>query len=321
MIARLKKLENHPDELRKVYCESLKSEEESNGRLWVINCDLCSSMGLTDFAKAYPDRSLNVGVMEANGVGIAAGLSATGLIPFFNSFAIFSSRRVYDQVFLSCGYAGLNVKIVGGDPGVTATYNGGTHMSFEDVGLMRCIPGVRILEASDAVMLKSLIKGMSEHYGTEYLRIARKYKTRIYEEGSSFTIGKAVVLREGVDVSLIASGIMVEEALKAADALEQEGIDARVIDMFTIKPIDRECVLECAEKTGAIVTAENHNIIGGLGSAVAEVLSEEGAGVLARVGVNDRFGEVGELDYLMETFGLTASNICAKAKEAIAKKR
>jgi transketolase len=259
--------------------------------------------------------------MEANGVGVAAGLSATGLIPFFNSFAIFSSRRVYDQVFISCCYAGLNVKIVGGDPGVTATYNGGTHMSFEDVALMRCIPNIRILEASDSVMLKSLIREMSAHYGTEYLRIARKHKVQIYREGSEFTVGKAVVLREGSDVSLIASGIMVAEALKAADLLEKKGIDARVIDMFTIKPIDRECVLECAEKTGAVVTAENHNILNGLGSAVAEILSEERPCVLARVGVRDRFGEVGELDYLMNAFGLTASNICEKAVGAVAKKQ
>jgi transketolase len=278
-------------------------------------------MGLTDFADTYPNRSLNVGVMEANGVGIAAGLSATGLIPFFNSFAIFSSRRVYDQVFLSCGYAGLNVKVIGGDPGVTATYNGGTHMSFEDVGLMRCIPNIRILEASDAVMLKSLIKQMIAHYGTEYLRIARKHKAQIYREGSEFTVGKAVVLREGDDVSLIASGVMVVEALKAADLLEKEGVRARVVDMFTIKPIDRACVLECAEKTGAIVTAENHSVTNGLGSAVAEVLSEDRPCALARVGVKERFGEVGELDYLMDAFGLTAPNIYEGAKIAIAKKQ
>jgi transketolase len=320
MITQAKERGTYPAELRNVYCEALKDAAKTNEKIWIINCDLCSSMGLTDFAKTYPDRSLNVGIMEANGVGVSAGLSATGLIPFFNSFAIFSSRRVYDQVFLSCGYAGLNVKVVGGDPGVAATYNGGTHMSFEDVGLMRCIPGIRILEASDGVMMKSLIRQMVAYEGLEYLRIARKHKTQIYEEGSEFTVGKAVLLREGGDVSLIASGLMVAEALKAADILETEGIHATVVDMFTIKPLDKACVLECAEKTGAIVTAENHNIINGLGSAVAEVLCENTPCILERVGAQDRFGEVGEIEYLMEAVGLTAADICRKAKKAVIRK-
>lgn len=310
----------YPMELRNVYNDALMEAASHNDKLVSINCDLSSSMGVTKFAKAYPERSFNLGIMESNGVSVAAGLSATGFIPFFHSFAIFSTRRVYDQIFVSCAYAGLNVKIIGGDPGVSATYNGGTHMSFEDVGLMRCMPGVNIIEATDAVMMKNLIPQIVERYGVDYLRIARKNKVQIYEEGSEFTIGKAVVLKEGKDVTLIASGLMVAEALKAAEQLESEGISTRVVDMFTIKPIDTECIIESAEKTGAIVTIENHNIYNGLGSAVAEVLVENRPCPMERVGVQDRFGVVGEQDYLMRLLGLTSDTICEKAKKVISRK-
>lgn len=320
MIKLLDTQKNYPVELRTAYNDDLIKAASRNDRIVSINCDLSSSMGVTKFSKTFPERSFNVGIMESNGVGIAAGLSAAGFIPFFHSFAIFSTRRVYDQIFISCAYAGLNVKILGGDPGVSATYNGGTHMSFEDVGLMRVMPGIRIFEATDAVMMESLLPQMAEHYGVDYLRIARKNKAQIYEEGSEFTIGKAVLLREGTDVTLIASGLMVPEALKAAEMLAEEGISPRVVDMFTIKPIDKECILESAEKTGAIVTAENHNIINGLGSAVAEVLVENFPCPMERVGVQDRFGIVGEQDFLMKYMGLTAEVICEKAKKAISRK-
>ncbi|MDD3169569.1 MAG: transketolase C-terminal domain-containing protein [Eubacteriales bacterium] len=320
MVKVLENRKNYPIELRNAYNDVLMDTASGNDKIVSINCDLCSSMGVTKFANTYPDRSFNVGIMESNGVSVAAGLSATGFIPFFHSFAIFSTRRVYDQIFVSCAYAGLNVKIIGGDPGVSATYNGGTHMSFEDVGLMRCMPGVNIIEATDAVMMKNLIPQIAERYGVDYLRIARKSKIQIYEEGSEFTIGKAVVLREGKDVTLIASGVMVPEALKAAEKLEEEGISARVVDMFTIKPIDKDCILESVEKTGAIVTAENHNIFNGLGSAVAEVLVENKPCPMERVGVQDRFGVVGEQDYLMRLFELTAEKIYEKAIKAMSRK-
>lgn len=310
----------YPVELRTAYNDALMEAAALNDKIVVINCDLASSMGLTKFAKMYPERAFNVGIMESNGIGVSAGLAAAGFIPVFNSFAIFSTRRVYDQIFISCAYAGLNVKIVGGDPGVSATYNGGTHMSFEDVGLMRVMPGVRIFEATDAVMLKSLIPQMIAEYGVDYFRIARKNRVQIYEEGSEFKIGKAAVLKEGKDVTLIAGGLMVAEALTAADMLAAEGISARVADMFTIKPVDKECILESAEKTGAIVTAENHNIYNGLGSAVAEVLVENRPCPVERVGVPDRFGIVGEQDYLIKYLGLTAEVIREKAKKAISRK-
>ncbi|MGE5615072.1 MAG: transketolase family protein [Bacillota bacterium] len=307
-------------EMRQAYCEELIELAKTNDKVVVINCDLCSSMGLKPFEKQFPHRAINVGVQEANGCSVAGGMSVAGMIPFFNTFAIFATRRVYDQIFMCCAYPDLNVKIVGGDAGVSATYNGGTHMAFEDVGIMRVMPNVTIMEPSDAVMLRSLVWKMADTYGVQYMRTPRKNMPRIYEPGSEFEIGKAVVLREGTDVTLIAYGMTVIESLKAADILAAEGISARVVDMFTIKPIDKECVIESARKTGCIVTAENHQIIGGLGSAVAETLAENYPVPMERVGVQGIFGEVGTQDYLMERFELTAPHIVKKAKIAIARK-
>ncbi len=307
-------------EMRHAYCDALIDAAVKDSRIVSINCDLSTSMGTVNFEKAFPDRSFNVGLEEANGCGMAAGMSATGLIPFFHSFSVFTSRRIYDQIFISCAYAGLNVKLIGGDAGVSATYNGGTHMPFDDVGILRNIPTITIVEASDAVMMGDLIPKIADSYGVFYLRMSRKKVVQIYEEGSTFTIGKANVLREGKDVSIISSGITVYEALKAADMLASEGISASVVDMFTIKPIDAECIIEQAQKTGAIVTAENHSIINGLGSTVAEVLVENKLVPMERVGVQDEFGEVGKQDYLMERFGLTAKTIYEKTKIAISRK-
>ncbi|MDD4188915.1 MAG: transketolase C-terminal domain-containing protein [Eubacteriales bacterium] len=307
-------------EMRKAFVETLIQEGNKNSRIVTVNSDLCSSMGITDFVKIFPDRSFNVGIQESNGVGVSAGLSAAGMIPFFHTFAVFASRRVFDQAFVSCAYAGLNVKIVGGDPGVTATTNGGTHMSFEDIALMRAIPTARVIEFSDTTMVRKVVPQVVEHYGVDYMRLMRKCLHRIYDESSEIIVGKANVLREGTDVTIIACGLEVYEALTAAQQLEEEGISARVVDMFTIKPLDNECVIESAKKTGAIVTAENHNIINGLGSAVAEVLVENIPVPMERVGAQDEFGEVGPQNYLMERFNLTSKTIYEKAKRVISRK-
>ena len=307
-------------EMRKAYCDSLIEAAKSDSRVITVNCDLCSSMGLVPFEQAYPERGFNVGIQESNGLAVSAGLSASGMVPFFNTFAVFSSRRVFDQAFVSCAYAGLNVKIVGGDPGVSATTNGGTHMAFEDIGLYRTVPTCRVIDPCDPVLLKAIIPQMISHYGVDYLRLLRKAAPKIYDESSTFEIGKANLLREGTDVTLIACGLQVYEALMAAEQLQSEGISARVIDMFTIKPIDKDCVIESAKRTGAIVTAENHNVIGGLGSAVAEVLVENCPTVMERVGVMDEFGEVGAQDYLLDRFNLTAKTIIEKAKLAVSRK-
>jgi transketolase len=306
--------------MRDAYCQALMELAQKDSRICALDSDLMKSMGMAPFMKAFPDRTIDVGIMEANMVGVAAGLSATGKIPFAHSFAPFASRRCFDQVFLSCGYAKLNVRIVGSDPGVTAAFNGGTHMPFEDVGLMRNIPDITILEPVDATMLKDLVKKTAGIYGVFYIRIMRKNAVKIYEEGSTFEIGKGVTLKDGKDVTIIATGILVAEALKAAEALEKEGISARVVNLFTLKPLDNELVINCARETGAIVTAENHNVMTGLGSAVAEVLAENLPTPMERIGVQDQFGEVGPQDYLMKRFQLTADDISAKVKKVVSRK-
>ncbi len=307
-------------EMRNVYCSTLIELAEKDDRIVVLDADLMKSMGMIPFKEAFPDRAFDVGVQEANMIGVAAGLSATGKIPFAHSFASFATRRCFDQIFLSCGYAKLNVRITGSDPGVTAAFNGGTHMPFEDMGILRNIPDVTILEPVDTVMLKNLLEQLVEPYGVFYIRLLRRNPIRIYEEGSTFEIGKGVQLKDGKDVTIFATGIMVAEALKAAESLAQEGISARVVNIFTLKPIDKEMIIKCAEETGAIVTAENHSIINGLGSAVAEVLVESVPVPMERIGVRDLFGEVGSVDYLIERFEMTSSDIVAKVKKVLERK-
>lgn len=306
--------------MRDAYCEILMQEAAEKENLVAVDVDVMHSMGTIPFMQMFPERAINCGIQEANAVGVCAGLSITGWIPFFHAFGVFASRRVYDQVFLSCAYANANVKIIGGDAGVTATMNGGTHMPFEDVGIMRNIPHMTIVEPTDSTVLKKIVPLMAKTYGNFYMRLCRKNVIKIYDDQSKFEIGKGVILKEGNDVTIIACGIMVGEALKAQEVLKDLNISARVVDMFTIKPIDAECIIESARRTGAIVTAENHNIINGLGSAVAEVIAENNPVPLERVGVNDEFGEVGDQEYLMKKFGLTAKIIIEKSIKVINRK-
>lgn len=314
------KREKESIEMRAMYCKTLMELAEKNENIVALDADLMSSMGMKAFEKAYPERTFNVGIQEANMIGTAAGMSATGLIPFAHSFGPFATRRCYDQIFLSCAYAKLNVKITGSDPGVTAAFNGGTHMPFEDMGILRNIPEITIIEPVDSVMLKNITEQIADKYGVFYTRLLRKNAVKIYEEGSTFEIGKAVPLVEGKDLTIFSTGIMVEEALKAAEELAKEGISARVQNIFTLKPIDKEAIIKCAKETGAIVTAENHSIVNGLGSAVAEVITENELVPLERVGVEDRFGQVGPVDYLKEQYGLTYKNIISKAKRVLERK-
>ena len=295
--------------MRDAFCQTL------------LDADLMGAMGTKPFAKELPERTVDCGIQEANMIGVAAGLSAEGKIPFAHTFGIFATRRACDQIFVSCAYAGRTVKIIGSDPGVTAALNGGTHMPFEDVGIMRNIPTAIIVEPTDTTMLRSVVRDLSEKRGLHYIRLKRKTAIKVYEEGTTFTIGKGITIREGSDVTLIAAGIMVSEALAAAEQLAVEGISARVIDMFTIKPIDAELIKLAAAETGAIVTCENHSVINGLGSAVAEVLVQNTPVPMEMVGVQDEFGEVGDEAYLKERFGLTAANIVAKAKAVLARKK
>ena len=307
-------------EMRDAYCDALIAAAEADERVVAIDCDLSSSMGTGRFRERFSKRYFNLGIMEANACSMAAGLSVTGLVPFVHSFAVFASRRMADQIFLSCAYAGLNVKIVGGDAGVSAAVNGGTHMAFEDLGVLRSFVGLRLFEPTDNTMMRSLIPQIASEYGVDYIRMPRRGVVKIYDAGERFTPGSAKLLREGRDVTIIASGVLVSEALIAANLLANEGIEATVLDSFTIQPLDADQIAESAKKTGCAVTAENHNVTGGLGSAVAETLGERAPVPLERVGVKNSFGEVGQQDYLMDRFGLRAKEICAAAKRAIARK-
>jgi transketolase len=313
---------NDPEivEMRKVYCDTLIGLAENNPQVMALDADLMASVGTKSFAERFPKRNINCGIQEANMFGVAAGLSATGKVPFAHTFAPFCSRRACDQIFISCAYAKLNVKVIGSDPGITAALNGGTHMPFEDVGIMRTIPGMTVIEPTDTVMLRDIITKISEEYGTHYIRLSRRNVTKVYETGSSFEIGKAVQIRDGKDLTIIASGYCVAEAIKAAAILKKQAIAARVINMFTIKPIDKEAIIKAAMETGAIITAENHNILNGLGSAVAEVLAENWPTPMERVGVQDVFGEVGPIDYLAKRFELTAEDIVKKTKNVLLRK-
>ncbi len=308
-------------DMRDVYTQTLLSLAETDERICVLEADLMNATGTRAFSEAYPERMFDVGVSEADMVGIAAGLSAEGKIPFAASFSTFSTRRAYDQFFLSGNYAKLNVKLVGTDPGITATYNGGTHMSFEDVGLMRLIPDLVIVEPSDTVSCGALVAEVAKHTGSVYLRMHRKGSQELYPDGTVFTLGKGHVLRDGGDVTLIASGfVMVPQALKAAEELARQGIQAAVLDIHTTKPLDDELILTYAEKTGAVITCENHQISGGLGGAVAELLSTERPTLMGRIGSRDRFGQVGDFDYLLEDYGLRAEDIVAETLRVMKKR-
>jgi transketolase len=306
-------------EMRAAYCEGLIELAENNPDIVALDADLMAAMGTKVFQEKYPDRTIDCGIQEANMIGVAAGMSAVGFIPFAHTFGSFAARRACDQIFLSCAYSKLNVKIVGSDPGITAMLNGGTHMPFEDMGIMRGIPGVTVLEPTDCAMLKDLMRQVAGVYGIHYLRLVRKSVIKVYEEGSVFEIGKAARIRDGRDVTIIASGFCVAESILAADMLAKEKISARVLNMFTWKPLDEASVVAAAAETGAIVTAENHNVINGLGSAVADVLVKNHPVPMEMVGVQDEFGQVGQLDYLADHYGLTAKHIVAAARKAMAK--
>ena len=285
-----------------------------------LDADLMNCIGTAKWAAANPDRAINCGIAEANMIGVAAGLASAGFKPIVHTFGPFASRRCYDQIFLSGGYAKNDITVIGSDPGVTAALNGGTHMPFEDVALYRALPGSTVIDVTDPTMLISVLRQCKDLPGVKYIRVGRKSYARVYEDGSELPIGKAVTLREGTDLVIFACGIMVHEALQAAAALEKEGVSAAVVDMFTIKPLDAEAVISWAEKTGAVVVAENHNRYGGLCSAVSEVLAERRPTPAAFVAVEDEFGEVGPQGYLQERFGLTAAHIEEAARSVLKRK-
>ncbi|MFV0364167.1 MAG: transketolase family protein [Suipraeoptans sp.] len=303
--------------MRDAFAQTMTELVKEDSRIMYLEADLMNSIGMVPFSKEFPDNTVNCGIQEANMVGVAAGMSAVGLIPFTHTFGCFATRRALDQIFLSGAYAKTNIRMLGSDPGVTAAYNGGTHMPFEDVGLLRGIPGITIIEPTDATMLKDMVRQTAKMDGIFYIRLSRKNAIKVFEDNSSFEIGKAAKIKDGSDVTIIASGICVDDARLAAEELESKGINAAILNVFTIKPIDKAAIIEAAKSTGAIVTVENHNIHNGLGSAVSEVLSENVPVPMCRIGVNDEFGEVGSVDYLKERFGLTVANIVNKCENVM----
>ncbi|KAA8997000.1 transketolase family protein [Affinibrenneria salicis] len=309
------RLEKDSIEMRKVYANMVREQIEQAQPIIALEADLMSSMAMDGVHRDYPQHVINCGIMEANVIGVSAGLSLTGRIPFVHTFTAFASRRCFDQLFMSLDYQRNNVRVIASDAGVSACHNGGTHMSFEDMGIVRGLAHSVVLEVTDATMFNDILHQLMDLQGFYWVRTIRKQATRIYQDGSRFTIGKGNLLRDGTQVTLIANGIMVAEAMAAADMLARQGISAAVIDMFTLKPIDREIIQRYARKTGRIVTCENHSIHNGLGSAVAEVLVETCPVPMRRVGVKERYGQVGTQAFLQQEYGLTAQHIVQAARE------
>lgn len=301
----------------------LKDMMAADKSICYVDCDLMGCVNTKQLRQDFPERALEAGIAEGNAAGIAAGLAATGKKVFLHSFGTFSSRRIYDQIYMSAAYAGLTVHVLGSDPGVSAAYNGGTHMPLEDGAMYLSIPESTVLDAADYDQLESIIRQLPGiQKGITFTRFVRKDVKQVYGPGSEFEIGKGVVLRESDKdtCAIIASGILVDEALKAAEILASENISVRVIDMFTWKPLDESLVLKAAQETGAIVTAENHNVTCGLGSVIANCLVKNRPTIQEFVGVQDQFGQVGPQDFLMDEYGLRAENIIEAVKRAINRK-
>ena len=305
---------------RDAYGKALVKLGQINEQVVVLDADLSKSTKTNDFYKAYPERFFNMGIAEQNLIGAACGLATAGKIPFASSFAMFATGRAFEIIRNSVAYPKLNVKVCATHAGITVGEDGASHESIEDIAIMRTVPNMTVLVPADGVEAEQMILEAARVYGPMYVRLGRSAVPTIFDENYKFEIGKGVVVREGNDATIIACGIMVYEAIKASEELALEGINARVINMSTIKPIDKELIINAARETKAIVTAEEHSIIGGLGSAVSEVVSEEYPVVVKKVGVNDSFGESGTPAELLKKYGLTSDDIVKAVKEAITKK-
>lgn len=306
---------------RDAYGKALVELGGINDKIVVLDADLAAATKTGMFKKAYPDRFFDSGIAESNMMGVAAGLATTGYTVFARTFAMFAAGRAYEQVRNSIAYPHLNVKIGATHAGISVGEDGASHQCCEDIALMRVIPGMVIINPADDIEARAAVFAAAEYEGPVYMRFGRLAVPRIFDESYKFELGKAVTLRGGSDVTIIATGLMVNEAIEAAKALADEGISAEVINIHTIKPLDKEAIIRSAAKTGAVVTAEEHSIIGGLGGAVAEALCESGKPVpVVRLGVNDVFGRSGPAVELLHIYGLDAQNIVAKAKQAIALK-
>jgi len=305
---------------REAYGAFLASYAKNNKDIVVLDADLSKSTKTAEFQKVCPDRFFNMGIAEQNMMGVAAGMAATGKIPFASTFAIFAAGRAFEVIRNSICYPNMNVKVCATHAGLTVGPDGASHQAIEDIALMRSLPNMTVINPADGVSAKALLEAAAVYEGPVYVRLGRVSVPMCYGENDTFEIGKAKELKAGSDVTLIATGIMVDSALQAAEVLEKEGMSVRIIDMHTIKPIDAEMIIKAARETRAIVTAEEHSVIGGLGSAVAEVLAENMPVSMKMVGVKDTFGESGTPDELLEAYGITAKDIVNAAKELIANK-
>ena len=305
-------MEKEKKATRQSYGEALLELGKENKDIVVLDADLSTATKTNIFAKEFPDRFFDMGIAEANMIGTAAGLSTTGKIPYASTFAVFAAGRAYDQIRNSVCYPNLNVKICATHAGITVGEDGATHQMLEDISLMRTLPNMTVISTSDDIQTKWAVKEISKIKGPVYLRLARMKTGQIYDGNQTFEIGKAVQIGEGTDATVFATGITVEQALIAKEKLKEKGIDIRVVDIHTIKPIDKEMIIKCAKETKKLISIEDHSIIGGLGTAISEVLTEECPTKIERLGINDTFGKSGKAEELMKYFHITADDIVNK---------
>lgn len=306
---------------RDAYGEALAELGAENDKIVALDADLSGSTKTGVFAKKFPTRFFNMGIAEANMVGTAAGLASVGKIPFLSTFAIFAAGRAWEQIRQSVAYPKANVKIVATHGGVTVGEDGGSHQSVEDIAIMRAIPNMTVIVPADGEETKGAIRAAAAHKGPVYVRLGRNKVASVFPAGHKFEIGKGCEVVQGTDVTLMTTGLMTAQAVIAAERLKAEGISARVVHIGTIKPLDKELVLKAAQETGAIITAEEHSVIGGLGGAVAEFLSEEYPTLMKRVGIHDRFGTSGKSEELLKYFGLNAETLVEEAREIVSRKK
>lgn len=301
--------ENLKKATRQSYGEALLELGKENEKVVVFDADLSTATKTNLFAKVFPNRFFDMGIAEQNMISTAAGMATCGKIPYASTFAVFAAGRAYDQIRNSVCYPKLNVKICATHAGITVGEDGATHQMIEDISLMRTLPNMTVISTSDDIQTKWAVKEISKINGPVYLRLSRLATPIIYDENQEFEIGKAVQIGEGTDATIFATGVTVSEALKAQEMLKQDGINIRVVDIHTIKPIDKDMIVKCAKETKKLISVEDHNVIGGLGSAISEVLTQEYTAKLIKLGINDTFGKSGKATELMKYFGITADNI------------
>ena len=308
-------------ELRKAYVAEMARLMKQNDKIFILDADLSGAGGTKTLYQQFPERCVQCGIAEANMTCIAAGLSASGFVPFIHSFAPFSTRRVYDQIAVSISYSEQNVKIVGFDPGIETTYNGGTHMCFEDFALMRALPNFVVMDIVDDVQLTKALPHIAQHKGSVYFRMVRKQNKQFFGEDYNFQWGKANKICSGTDVTIVATGTTVFDAKVAVEKLAQVGISAELLAIHTVKPLDEQAILQSAQKTGVVVTVENHSVHGGLYSAVCELLSAKHPTLCGAIAVHDQISQVGSLNDLKIAYHLTADDIASKAQQLVQAKR